>query len=415
MNKRVLLIAFHYPPMSSSSGVHRTRKFAQYLAEFGWDPLVLTAHPRVYHKTDSSSFMELPGVVVKRAFALDTARHLSIGGRYLQLMATPDRWISWWPGAVLAGMAMIRRHRPDVIFSTYPLATAHLIGLSLHKLSGVPWVADFRDPMTDDGYPPDPRVKRVYRWIEQKTVRHCAHAIFTTPDTRNMYAQRYPEVPSDRWSIIANGYDEESFADADQARVVCSNDAPKVLIHSGLLYRSERDPEPFFGALAELRNSQHITARSLKIILRAAGDETHYRQRIAELGITDIVELAGSIPYRDALREMLNADGLLLFQAANCNHQIPAKAYEYLRARRPVFALSDHAGNTAMLLRESGIDTISNIASKDDIKRGLLRFMDLLTRNEAPIATEAAIAAHSRYARTGELAKILHRVVHQET
>lgn len=414
MNKRVLLIAFHYPPMSRSSGVHRTRKFAQYLSEFGWDPLVLTIQPSAYEVSSDRSFVDSSGIVVKRAFGLDTAKHLSIGGRYFNFMAMPDRWISWWLGAVPAGMAMIRRHRPQIIFSTYPLATAHLIGLSLHKLSGLPWVADFRDPMTDGGYPTDPKRKRVYQWIEQKTVRRCAHAIFTTPDTRLMYSQRYPDIPANRWSVIANGYDEESFAEIEQKNPLRKADGnPRVLIHSGLLYRSERDPEPFFAALAELREAQHISAQNLKIILRASGEEKHYQQRLSDLGIADMVELAGSIPYREALQEMLTSDGLLLFQAANCNHQIPGKVYEYLRARRPVFALTDHAGNTASLLRESGIDTIADIANKDDIKLGLMKFLGLLMRGESPIASEAAIAAHSRYARTGELVKILNQVAEQ--
>jgi len=181
------------------------------------------------------------------------------------------------------------------------------------------------------------------------------------------------------------------------------------LVHSGLLYRSERNPDPFFIALAELRHSQSITPQSLHIVLRASGDEKYYQQRLIELGIGDIVELAPSVPYANALDEMLNADGLLLLQAANCNHQIPAKAYEYLRARRPVFALTDHPGNTAALLRESGIDTIVDITDKDQIKTGLLRFLDLLAQQKAPIASEAAIAAHSRRARAGELARLLNR------
>ncbi len=397
--------------MSRSSGAHRTRKFAQYLAEFGWEPLVLTAQPHAYQEYNDSSFTDPPGVIVKRAFGLDTARQLAIAGRYFKFMALPDRWASWWLGAVPSGAALIRRYRPQVIFSTYPLATAHLIGLALHKISGLPWIADFRDPMTDAGFPPDPTTNRIYQWIERKTVQGCTHAIFTTPETRDMYALRYPDIPADKWSIIANGYDEESFIDVEQQLQPVKRDrGPRVLVHSGLLYRSERDPEPLFSALAELRRTQHIGPQALRIVLRASGEEKHYQQRLAAFGIADIVELAPSMPYRDALGEMLNADGLLLLQAANCNHQIPAKAYEYLRARRPVFALTDHRGNTATLLRESGIDTIVDIADKDEIKAGLLRFLELLDQEKAPIASDRAIAAHSRRARTGELAQLLDRI-----
>ena len=80
--KKVLMIAYHFPPLAGSSGIQRTLRFAQQLPEFGWQPIVLTADPRAYERTSDDLLDQLPaGLVVKRAFALDTARHLSFGGR----------------------------------------------------------------------------------------------------------------------------------------------------------------------------------------------------------------------------------------------------------------------------------------------------------------------------------------------
>src|SRR5689334_24717457 len=102
--KRVLMVVFHYPPWSGGSAVHRTLKFTKYLPEFGWQPIVLTADPRAYPKATINACVVPSGIPVTRAFALDTARHLGIGGTYLKCMSLPDRWISWWPGAVTAGL-----------------------------------------------------------------------------------------------------------------------------------------------------------------------------------------------------------------------------------------------------------------------------------------------------------------------
>ncbi len=129
----VLMTAFHFPPQSTSSGVQRTLGFARHLGARGWRPLVLTAHPRAYTERNPSQLADMPkDLVVHRAFALDAKRHLGIKGRYLETCALPDRWASWWLGAVPAGLKMIRTHRPRVLWSTFPIATAHLVGLALH-------------------------------------------------------------------------------------------------------------------------------------------------------------------------------------------------------------------------------------------------------------------------------------------
>jgi glycosyltransferase involved in cell wall biosynthesis len=407
--KRVLMIAFHYPPLRGSSGIQRTLQFSRCLPEYGWQPLILTASSKAYAQVGDELLGEIPAYVpVQRAFALDTARHLAFRGAYLSWMALPDRWVSWWLGGVLAGLRLVRTYRPAILWSTYPIATAHLIGLTLHKLTGIPWIADFRDSMTEDHYPSEPTTWRVYRWIERLTVRHCTQAVFTTPGTLRMYAERYPNIPKNRWAIIANGYDEENFLDAEQTAV--SRDASQgclVLVHSGLLYPSERDPRTFFAAVADLRHAGAISPATVQIILRASGHEDYYRQYLRECGIDDIVRLEAFIPYQQALTEMLHADGLLVFQAANCNHQIPAKIYEYLRAQRPIFALTDPQGDTAKVLQEAGIDTIVALDSQQAIAQGLLHFLVQVRAGRAPIASDHIIARHSRKSRTRELAELL--------
>src|SRR5688572_7689589 len=100
--KRLLMIAFYFPPMVGSSGIQRTLRFARYLPQFGWEPLILTAHPRAYERISDDQLEQQSGLVVRRAFAVDARRHLSIKGRYPGFLGRPDRWASWWLGAVPA-------------------------------------------------------------------------------------------------------------------------------------------------------------------------------------------------------------------------------------------------------------------------------------------------------------------------
>ncbi len=417
--KRVLIIAFHYPPSRGSSGIQRTLKFSAYLREFGWEPMVLTVSPRAYEQVDDGQIAEIPpGMLVRRAFGLDAARHLALGGRYARFTAQPDRWVSWWPGAVLSGMQLIRRFRPAAIMSTSPIATAHLIGRTLQRLSGLPWVADFRDSMTEPGYPRDPVTWAYHRRLEEQVVRRCTKAVFTTEGTLQMYAERYPDLPVSLWEVIENGFDEENFREAEAGLGLAApgGDGPMVLLHSGILYPEERDPRPLFAALRRLKLAGEIDSLALRITLRATGTDAHYTAMLAEHGIGDLVSVKPVVPYRAALQEMLQADGLLLMQGRICNHQIPAKLYEYARAGRPILALTDFAGNTAALLRRLGCSHIADIADADSICDVLKQFIADWKHGGLSGIERRLADGCSRRSRTGELARLLDQLPrHQST
>ena len=92
MVSRVLMVAYHFPPMNVSSGIQRTLRFAQYLPALDWEPAVLTVHPRAYPGVSNASLADVPSNLrVHRAFALDTAKHLALFGRYPRMLCIPDR------------------------------------------------------------------------------------------------------------------------------------------------------------------------------------------------------------------------------------------------------------------------------------------------------------------------------------
>lgn len=416
--RRVLMVSFQFPPMAGSSGVQRALRFAQQLPALGWSPSVLTAHPRAHAHTGDDLLEEIPPeLAVRRAFALDAARHLSIGGRYPGFLARPDRWHSWLLGAVPAGLRLIRQTRPDAIWSTYPIPTAHLVGYWLSRLSGLPWVADFRDPMAHDGYPADPVLWRSFAAVERKVFARAARCTFTTPGAARLYAQRFPAA-ADRLRVIENGYSEAAFQQAERAvrmegsyaspsTAAAPAAGPRVLLHSGVVYPDWRSPARLFEALAAAKAAGRVDAARLRLRLRATAHDDFVLALARRLDVADLVEVAPPLPYADALAEMLRADALLLLQSNDCNDQIPAKAYEYLRARRPVLTLADPAGDTAQLMRRAGLPRIAALEDGPGVAAVLDRFLDDLFHGRAALPAASAIAAASRESRTGELARVL--------
>jgi glycosyltransferase involved in cell wall biosynthesis len=408
--KRVLMIAFQYPPFAGSSGVQRTLQFSRYLPENGWLPTVLSVHPRAYSERRDDLLGEVPReIAVYRTFGLDAARHLSIAGRYAAVTALPDRWVSWCLSAVPAALRLIRRHAIDVVWSTYPIATAHQIGLTVQRWSKVPWVADFRDPMFDESHPRDPRQRRAYERIEQRTVQRAARVVVTTDGTARLYARRYPDIDRGHVRCIPNGYDEESFAGLS-AVATPSAEGPISLLHSGVLYPLERDPTQLFAALAELRDEGKIEARRLTVRLRATAHDAIVRSLIEQHGVGDLVAILPATVHREALAEMMSAHGLLLIQAANCNEQIPAKLYEYLRAGRPVLTLADPAGDTARTMASVGARHIARLESKDEIKRALAEFIAELAAGKLRAIESNRVAQFSRRQQSAQLAQLLDEV-----
>ena len=411
--KRVLMVAYHFPPLAGSSGIQRTLRFVQHLPAFGWEPAVLTADVRAYERTSDDLGADVPpGVPVVRAFALDAARQLSIAGRYPGFLARPDRWMTWRYGAVRAGMRLIRTWRPDVIWSTYPIATAHLIGGALHRRSSLPWIADFRDPMAQEGYPADPKVWKSFKRIESMAIRTAARSVFTSPGAVREYASRYPES-RERLVLIENGYDDDSFAGLEPAPASsrrAQGTGAVVLLHSGIVYPSERDPTQLFEALGRLRKSGVLPAGSVELRFRASANDALLRVLAEAQGIADLVRTLPAIAYRRALEEMSGVDALLVMQATNCNAQIPAKAYEYLRAGRPVYALTDPAGDTADLMRRAGVPDIVPLDSADAIAASLPAFLARVRSGTADLPSREFAAECTRRERARALARLLDAV-----
>jgi glycosyltransferase involved in cell wall biosynthesis len=412
--RHAVFIAFHYPPEASSSGVLRTLKYTRYLPEHGWRVSVITPEASTHPVRDAKLESQISAETrVIRTRAVNTKRDLSVFGRYPALLALPDAWIGWMPFAIAAGRQLVRRDPVDLVYSTSPHATAHLIARRIASIARTPWVTDFRDPWIEDppepGAPNGPIFRTVNRWLERRVVARSDIVITSTSHLRDVMRLRYPDEPSEKFRTILNGYDEEDFKDL---RLTPSATGARLrIVHAGNINAQYRDPRPFFDALARAARDRRISSAELEIRFIGGGeygDAPELRAAVASAGLTDSVVFLPRVPYEESLRELSEADLLLLLQASDDTvGLVPAKLYEYLRTGKPVLALVLPGAVTEVLARTGGgwcTDPGDSTSLDATLAQILQQWRDTRLATHAANMTE--LRRFERRVLTGELAGI---------
>ena len=285
--KKVLMVVLDFPPCKSA-GVQRTLKFAEYLHLHGWEAIILTVNEGAHINTDMSQVIPDNVNHIYRSFSFNAARDFSIKGKYLNIMKEPDRWWTWRYTAVPLGKKIIKSLTPDVIWSTYPVATAHNIAGRLAKWSGLPWIADFRDPI-QQRYD-----KTVNKWldltlpIERNTLINSTNVVFNTQQASLLYQSLYADIPLSKFHVIQNGFDEGNFSQIESEAKAENESNIFTLLHSGGIYSNGRDPSALFQALARLKSNNKISKNNFCLNFRGVSISL-YQEQINRLGIEDIV------------------------------------------------------------------------------------------------------------------------------
>ena len=411
--KKVVMIAYHFPPEGGGSGVLRTLKFTKYLPRHGWIPHVLTLKESFYVEKDYGLMSDIPPeAVVHRTFALDSSRHLAIRGRYLSLISVPDRFVSWVPFGVLRGARLIRDAGINVLYSTSPPATSHLIAGALKRLTGLPWVADFRDPWIEEGFFPIRGTLRyrVESFLERHVVQNADRLIFTTPYLRKDFLSRYPNLSPDKAAVIYNGYDEADFQHLDGQ---VQNERFEI-IHAGLVTPEFRSPIPLLKAIATLMAEGNLHPEKIRITLLGGGPylaSKGFTDAIKNLRLNGTVEVTDRVPHHQALQRLRKAAVLLLLQASDdTRFLIPAKAFEYLRLGRPILALTLE-GATADLL--DGVDHcyVVNPVDESRLRNTIMSLYKSWCESPNRIRVSPSIRRYERSNLTAELAQLLEELV----
>lgn len=349
MQKKLLVVAFHYPPDNSSTGVLRTLKFTRYLLDHGWRSTVLTVPDSVYRNRDERMLNQVPAEVkVVRVPCRDVKDKWGIRGRYPAFLAVPDRFGSWRRPAVRAGVEIAARDGIDAIYTTYPIPSAHLIGLRLKRKTGLPWVADFRDPWAGGGG--QGLRYRIEAWLEAQVVREADLVLANTDVAREDFLMRYPGVAPEKFVTLPNGYDEEDFPPA-----LCAQPAsqPFTIVYPGSIDPLNRSPLPLIEAVGCLIRAGQLKPDEIRLHFLGAGAalrQPWFIDAVRAAGLEQIVTgVEGRIPYAESLKILAGAGLLTVLneplgaardtELGYSRLMIPAKIYEYLRLDRPFLAL----------------------------------------------------------------------------
>jgi glycosyltransferase involved in cell wall biosynthesis len=403
--RRVLVVAYFFPPIAGA-GVQRTLKALKYLPEHGWRATVLTTSSTAYPATDASLVAEIPaGTRVVRAFeprspailqrlAVIAFNRLRLG-TLRDLTAWPDVMTGWGPFALVAAIREVRRERPDVIYSTAPPHTGHIVAGIVHRLTGIPWVADFRDEWSANPHGDQaPLVRRlshrVERWIASR-----ATAVTIVADYFRI-AGAAPEAIT----VIPNGVDETDFGEASADH---EPDGPFRLSHVGTLY-GDRDAGPVFDAMRRLIAAGRLAPDDVEV--RVVGSDW-----LADLDAHVPVTLTrtGYVSHQDAVAEMTGSDALLLYVAPT-SLAPSGKLFEYLASGRPILCVAHRDNLASRLVREWDAGIWAAPDDAEGIERALL---ELLARREAgtlvldPAVRRRTLERYSRRALAGRLAAVL--------
>ena len=430
--RRVLVVTYYFPP-SGGPGVQRVLKFVKYLREFGYEPTVLTVEEGAFPQHDEELVTEIPpGVAIHRTRSLDpfgvyaflTGRSkkdaVMVGtvrreGGFIERAASwmranvflPDARVGWVPFAVREGIRLHREQRFDVVFTSGPPHSVHLIGKKLKRRVGIPWVADFRDLWSDTNFYdelPITSIARAHdRRLEQRVLSEADRIVTVSPYWKRILVEKSGRQ-DDELVVVHNGFDETDFE--THTEPAGQNAGLFTLAHVGSLYGA-RNPEVLWAAIKGLRDKGDVERLRIRLI-GIVDNRVH--EAIAANGLEAIVDATPYVSHSGAVKAMCSASALLLVieRFQNDAGMITGKLYEYLAAGRPVVGVGPTIGDAADLLAST---SAGRMIDRSDVD-GLAEHLKILYQqweSGAPLQGAASedIRLYSRREQTRVLAVAL--------
>lgn len=417
--RRLLMISYYYAP-TENPGTRRVGAFVRYLPQYGYRPAVLTTSSYGALADDEErlifrapDILDIGRWLARRikngqVAATGTSRSPIVTpdstlSRALNKILIPDIHTGWLPGAVLRGIQVLRAGTFRAIFSSAPPPSAHLTALALKRLSGLPWVADFRDGWTFE--PPDPTLlrsvarMRIERALEEAVVRNADQIVTVNQVLADDLRRRHPFV---NVTVISNGYDA---AEVGTLRPHTKGERLRV-VHTGALAhsRSHTNVAGLLAALDNLRQNRSSVLADLEVCfignLGAAEQEA-----LTCNGRRRPITIQGPVPHHEALQRQAEADVLLLVTAPNAASVTTSKLFEYLASGRPILALTGRSA-AAALIEEFNAGIVVAPDDVDGICRALEWFYERWCSNNLPTRVDPRVQRFDRRSLTGELAKI---------
>lgn len=374
---RILLISCSFPPIGGMTPLLAAH-FVRHLTVRGHTVDVLTIRPSAKHpryKLDEQTNYLVPASVrIERTYAglihhlakhivtdgigvgdlwasRDRVKAVSIKERVAlwgRPFLIPDSRVDWLPWAIATGIKLIRRERYDVLFSIAPPDTDNLVGYTLSRLGGLPWVVHQGDawsvsPVTDSQRLPRWR-RTLDRVVEERLLRRMDRIIVVSDGMKDLYLRHFTSLSEDKFVVATVGYDSEEY---ERIAPELPPEGKFRVVYTGSFYPGIRDPDTFFEALADFSRERD----DVELVI-AANVGPQYRERVAELGIAHVTRFLGYQPHDRVVALQKGATVLLLLGWVG-GIGLTAKLIEYLAARRPILAVSyDALDPAARLVKE---------------------------------------------------------------
>jgi glycosyltransferase involved in cell wall biosynthesis len=427
MQKRVLIITYYWPP-SGGSGVQRWLKFAKYLPEAGWEPVIFTPENPDFDLKDETLLKEIsPNLEVIRfpiwepyqLFAKVKKQGKSHPGRMLEQqkkgflekvaiwlranLLVPDPRVFWVKPSVQFLNQLLQEGQFQAIITTGPPHSLHLIGQKLKQKHGIPWLADFRDPWSQweflDTLPMLSFIRRRHEALEQKVLRQADVVVTISPT----FQRDLEKLSGRKIDLITNGYDPADIPTDFHPR-------PKLAKRLHLVYT---------GIIDAIRNPLPLM-QALKAEFEVGGEEVSWTfvGKVSEQVRASVeadpwlkahIHFAGYVPHHQVFEFYATTDALVLIltDTKNAKGNIPGKLFEYLATGLPVLALGDPQGDSATLLSDAGAGAVLGHV---DLKGMQAKLRELFT-SAGTQQTLGSLEAFSRKTGSKQVAELLERII----
>jgi len=432
-NRKVLIITYYWPP-SGGAGVQRWLKFVKYLPQFGWIPIVYTPEGGELPVSDESLSKDIPGeaIVIRTKIKepynlykkfvglnkevkinpgfLNEKKKAGIAERIAIWLRgnlfIPDARCFWIRPSVRYLTRYLSEHKVDIIVSSGPPHSMHLIAEKISRKFNLPWLSDFRDPWTNIDYYKDLMLSlpadKLHHKLERRVISKASRVVVIGKTMKEEFESQFHR-PID---LITNGYDEEDFNINVPVR------ADKfVIAHTGTLVPS-RNPEMLWQAIKELKEEIHGLDTDLEIRLIGKTDIS-VRNLIIQNKLQEYVLYSEYMSHDEIIRENKAAFLLLLIlnNTQNAKGILTGKLFEYIASGRPILAIGPEDGDAAEILNSTESGKCIDFQNKEKMKAEIKSYYDRFKAMNFDPVHSMNRENYSRRKLTGNLVNILNEMI----